>query len=83
MTDHLHICPLCEATCGLRLTIEEGRVTAVRGDEDDVFSRGFVCPKGVAIGELHHDPDRLRTPLVRDAASGQSACPRPGTRRST
>ena len=71
MTDHLHICPLCEATCGLRVTIEEGQVTAVRGDEEDVFSDGFICPKGTAIGELHHDPDRLRTPMVRDQATGR------------
>ena len=37
----------------------------VRGDKDDPFSRGFICPKGANLGELHHDPDRLRTPLVR------------------
>ncbi|MBK6762503.1 MAG: molybdopterin-dependent oxidoreductase [Micrococcales bacterium] len=62
----LHICPLCEATCGLEITVEADRVVAVRGDADDVFSRGFVCPKGVAVGDLHHDPARLRTPLVRE-----------------
>jgi len=61
-----HICPLCEATCGLQITVEGDRVTAVRGDADDVFSNGFICPKGVAIGDLHHDPARLRTPMVRD-----------------
>ena len=70
MADHLHICPLCEATCGLRLTIEDGAVTAVRGDDEDVFSGGFICPKGTAIGQLHHDPDRLRTPMVRDPGTG-------------
>jgi len=58
-------CPLCEATCGLELTIEGDTVTAVRGDRDDVFSKGFICPKGANIGALHSDPDRLRTPLVR------------------
>jgi anaerobic selenocysteine-containing dehydrogenase len=57
-------CPFCEATCGLELTLDGGTVTAVRGDAQDVFSRGFLCPKGVAIKELHHDPDRLRAPLV-------------------
>lgn len=61
-----HICPLCEATCGLQLTVDGDQVIGVRGDADDVFSRGFVCPKGVAIGDLHHDPARLRTPMVRD-----------------
>ncbi|GAA2413747.1 molybdopterin oxidoreductase family protein [Streptomyces pulveraceus] len=61
----LRICPLCEATCGLSLTIEGTRVTAARGDRADVFSHGFVCPKGASFGGLDADPDRLRTPLVR------------------
>ncbi|MER6714299.1 molybdopterin oxidoreductase family protein [Streptomyces sp. NPDC006386] len=61
----LRICPLCEATCGLSLTIEGTRVTHARGDRDDVFSRGFICPKGASFGALDSDPDRLRTPLVR------------------
>ncbi|WP_371101548.1 molybdopterin oxidoreductase family protein [Streptomyces sp. PU_AKi4] len=61
----LRICPLCEATCGLTLTIDDGRVTGARGDRDDVFSKGFVCPKGAAFGAVDSDPDRLRTPLVR------------------
>jgi anaerobic selenocysteine-containing dehydrogenase len=64
-TTALRICPLCEATCGLTLTISEGRVTAARGDRDDVFSHGFICPKGASFAELDNDPDRLSTPLVR------------------
>ncbi|MEV6512574.1 molybdopterin oxidoreductase family protein [Streptomyces sp. NPDC051642] len=59
------ICPLCEATCGLTLTIEGTRVTGARGDRDDVFSRGFICPKGASFGAVDSDPDRLRGPLVR------------------
>jgi anaerobic selenocysteine-containing dehydrogenase len=58
-------CPLCEATCGLELTIVDDRITRVRGDAEDVFSHGYVCPKGAAFGQLEHDPDRLRQPLVR------------------
>ncbi|MGW5615963.1 molybdopterin oxidoreductase family protein [Streptomyces sp. NPDC003877] len=61
----LRICPLCEATCGLTLTIEGTRVTHARGDRDDVFSQGFICPKGASFGAVDSDPDRLRTPLVR------------------
>ncbi|HEY5833784.1 molybdopterin-dependent oxidoreductase [Streptomyces sp.] len=61
----LRICPLCEATCGLTLTIDEGRVTHARGDRDDVFSGGFICPKGASFGALDADPDRLRRPLTR------------------
>ncbi len=58
-------CPLCEATCGLRLEIEGDQVVGIRGDPDDPFSRGFICPKGSVLGALHDDPDRLRAPLVR------------------
>ncbi len=58
-------CNLCEATCGVVLDIEGDRVARVRGDRDDPFSRGYICPKGSTLGELHHDPDRLRAPLVR------------------
>ncbi|MGY3335418.1 anaerobic selenocysteine-containing dehydrogenase [Streptomyces filamentosus] len=59
------ICPLCEATCGLVLTLDGDRVTGARGDRDDVFSKGFLCPKGAAFPQIDADPDRLRTPLVR------------------
>ena len=65
---HFRTCPLCEAMCGLRLTVRDGRVTHVRGDDEDVWSRGYLCPKGAALGHLHDDPDRLRAPLVRDGA---------------
>lgn len=61
------VCPLCEATCGLELTIAAGgTVSGVRGDRDDVFSKGFICPKGAAFDRLDNDPDRLRRPMVRD-----------------
>lgn len=63
----LRICPLCEATCGLTLEIDDeaGRVTSARGDRDDVFSAGYICPKGASFGELDADPDRLTRPLIR------------------
>ncbi len=61
----LRTCPLCEATCGLELTLDGDDVVSVRGDRDDVFSHGFICPKGFALKELHADPDRVRTPLIR------------------
>jgi anaerobic selenocysteine-containing dehydrogenase len=61
----LRICPLCEATCGLVLTVDGDRITGARGDRDDVFSAGFICPKGASFGELDGDPDRLTRPLVR------------------
>ena len=66
------VCNLCEAICGLRITLEEGAVTGVRGNPDDPLSRGHVCPKGVAIGDIHADPDRLRRPVrrVSDGSGG-------------
>ena len=59
------ICPFCEACCGLELTLADGKVKSIRGHAADVFSQGYICPKGVAIKDLHEDPDRLRTPLVK------------------
>ncbi|MDX6340742.1 MAG: hypothetical protein QOH87_880, partial [Trebonia sp.] len=69
----LRTCPLCEATCGLELTLAGEEVTAIRGDRDDVFSHGFICPKGYALKELHADPDRVRTPLIRQSGGGFAA----------
>jgi len=64
-TVHHRICPFCEACCGLEVRMRDGKVTSIRGDEADVFSAGFICPKGVALKDLHEDPDRLRQPLVK------------------
>ncbi|GAY18811.1 molybdopterin oxidoreductase family protein [Mycobacterium sp. shizuoka-1] len=61
----LRICPLCEATCGMVLTIDDDRVISARGDREDVFSHGFICPKGASFPELDNDPDRLQQPMVR------------------
>ncbi|MFE4620799.1 molybdopterin-dependent oxidoreductase [Streptomyces sp. NPDC056747] len=71
----LRICPLCEATCGLTLTLtpDGSRVRGARGDREDVFSQGFVCPKGAAFPEVDADPDRLRRPLVRKDGRLQEA----------
>ena len=64
-TTHYRACPLCEAICGLELRYEDDALHAIRGDADDPFSRGHICPKGNAILDLEADPDRLRTPLRR------------------
>jgi anaerobic selenocysteine-containing dehydrogenase len=63
---HYRTCPLCEAMCGLEIHVEDQEVKLIRGDRDDVWSKGYVCPKGTTLGHLHHDPDRLRQPMVRD-----------------
>ena len=64
-TEHKVTCPLCEAMCGLTVQVADGAVRSVRGNRDDVWSRGHLCPKGASLGQLHHDPDRLRLPLVK------------------
>ncbi|MBX3312746.1 MAG: molybdopterin-dependent oxidoreductase [Actinobacteria bacterium] len=66
---HYRTCPLCEATCGLELTVDDGVVGRIRGDRDDVFSKGFICPKGSTLKHLHEDPDRLRAPMVKRGES--------------
>jgi anaerobic selenocysteine-containing dehydrogenase len=62
---HVRTCPLCEAMCGLEIHVEGGKVAKIRGNRDDVWSRGHLCPKGVSLGAVHHDPDRIRSPLIK------------------
>ncbi len=62
---HFRTCPLCEATCGLQIEVEGQAVKRIRGDMDDVFSNGYICPKGSSLKGLHEDPDRVATPLVK------------------
>ena len=65
---HFRTCHLCEAMCGIAIDLEGDRIVAIRGDKDDPFSRGHVCPKAVALQDVHEDPDRLRRPLRRTAS---------------
>ena len=67
-------CPLCEAGCGLEIAVQTSplqvinkteSIGRIRGDMDDVFSHGFICPKGSTLKQLHEDPDRLRKPLIK------------------
>jgi anaerobic selenocysteine-containing dehydrogenase len=62
---HYRTCPLCEATCGLEISHRDGEIVRIRGDREDVFSHGYICPKGSTLGKLDQDPDRLRTPLIK------------------
>lgn len=72
-TIHKRTCPLCEAMCGLRVHVTGDRVGRVEPDPDDVWSRGYVCPKGATLGHLHHDPDRLRVPMIREGTTWREA----------
>jgi anaerobic selenocysteine-containing dehydrogenase len=62
---HFRACTLCEAICGLEIRLEDDRIISIRGDADDPLSRGHICPKAVALQDLHNDPDRLKRPLRR------------------
>ena len=62
------VCNLCEAICGIELTLEDGAVTGIRGNEADPLSRGYICPKGVSMADVYDDPDRLRRPMRRVGA---------------
>jgi anaerobic selenocysteine-containing dehydrogenase len=62
---HFRACNLCEAICGLEITVENGAIADLRGDALDPLSHGHICPKGNALIDLHADPDRLKTPIRR------------------
>ena len=64
-TIHHRTCHLCEANCGLLMTVEGRDVLSVKGDPDNALSRGHICPKATAIADLQNDPDRLRKPQKR------------------
>ena len=64
---HYRVCHLCEAMCGVAIEVDGDAILSVRGDEEDLFSRGHVCPKAVALKDVHEDPDRLKRPLRRTA----------------
>ncbi len=63
--EHHRTCNICEAMCGVTIKHDGRRVLAIAGDDDDVFSRGHICPKAVALQDIHEDPDRLRRPQAR------------------
>ena len=63
--EHRRACHLCEAICGLVIETQGEQILSIKGDPDDPLSRGHICPKGVALQDLHSDPDRLRQPMKR------------------
>ncbi|MFP3981551.1 MAG: molybdopterin-dependent oxidoreductase [Desulfobacterales bacterium] len=72
-TSAYRVCPLCEAGCGLEIKLSGDRVEKIRGDQDHPMSKGFCCPKGIALKDLHADPDRLRTPMIKENGSFREA----------
>jgi anaerobic selenocysteine-containing dehydrogenase len=64
-TKHYRACNLCEAICGLEITLDDGQITAIKGDAQDPFSRGHICPKALALKDIYLDKNRLKQPLKR------------------
>jgi len=62
---HARTCHICEANCGVLMTVDDGQVTKVTGNPDHVLSEGYICPKATAIPDVQNDPDRLRVPLKK------------------
>jgi anaerobic selenocysteine-containing dehydrogenase len=62
---HYRACNLCEAICGIEITVQDplrepsnektGQRLDIRGDKDDPFSQGYICPKAAALRDLHYD----------------------------
>src|SRR3954453_12285363 len=65
MTQKVSFCRICEPLCGMVATVEDGKVTKLRPDPDNPLSRGYACPKGIAMAEVQNDPDRVLHPLRR------------------
>jgi len=74
MTTAHRTCPICDSVCGLKIDLDTtGHVTTVRGDSEDPFTGGYICPKGASIGRLDEDPDRLRHPMIREGVEWREA----------
>jgi anaerobic selenocysteine-containing dehydrogenase len=67
---HYRACHLCEAICGVVIETENGKIMSIKGDKNDPLSRGHICPKAVALKDIHEDPDRLRAPVKKITAPG-------------
>src|SRR5687768_14049993 len=68
---HYRACNLCEAICGIEITVQTDQRLDIRGDKDDPFSRGYICPKAAALQDIHYDKDRLRYPVRRTSNGWQ------------
>ena len=64
-TTHYRTCNLCEAMCGIEIQVQGREIVSIRGDKDDPFSRGYVCPKSTALEDVQTDKDRLKRPMRR------------------
>ncbi|MEX0605016.1 MAG: molybdopterin-dependent oxidoreductase [Marinobacter sp.] len=68
---HYRTCHLCEAMCGVAIEMKSGRIASIKGDDNDPLSHGHICPKAIALQDLHEDPDRLKKPIRRTSTGWQ------------
>lgn len=71
-TEHYGMCSICGAACGLTVEMDRGEILKIRGDDKDPLSKGYICPKGAALKELHEDPDRITASMRRDGDQWRS-----------
>lgn len=64
---HYRTCNLCEAMCGIVIETENNQIVSIKGDQDDPFSKGHICPKATALQDIYEDPNRLKYPVRRTA----------------
>ncbi len=68
---HYRTCNLCEAMCGIKIETEGNSIKSIKGDEQDPFSKGYICPKAVALQDIYEDPDRLKKPIKKTTEGWQ------------
>lgn len=68
---HYRTCHLCEAMCGIAIELNNGRIASIKGDPNDPLSHGHICPKAIALQDLHEDPERLTQPMRKTASGWQ------------
>jgi anaerobic selenocysteine-containing dehydrogenase len=71
VTERVTFCRICEPLCGMVATVEDGRLVQLRPDREHPLSRGYACPKGIAMTEVQNDPDRVLHPLKRVGGPGE------------
>jgi anaerobic selenocysteine-containing dehydrogenase len=71
VTERVTFCRICEPLCGMVATVEDARLAQLRPDQDHPLSRGYACPKGIAMTGVQNDPDRVLHPLKRVGGPGE------------
>ncbi len=71
-TTKYRTCHLCEAMCGLTIQVKDNQVISIEGHKEDIYSRGHICPKGIALKDLHNDPNRLKQPVKKTSSGWQT-----------